>query len=701
MSQRRAWSLRWLIGGIYFFIMVTILGTLALYFSYRITGDYMAALIRTRSGQASLAADLLVPIVKIFELDRERLHLLAGTNTPAMQHALDDLITRPDLLRGLTADALAPRVRPRHGITVPQLLFLLRDLGNTHRTITFTLRSIYKRTTPVRRVTVLKLDGTVIADTPPFTSDPAATAFTPEVLQALDIRGEGIGVDIRYNPHTAEETLYIAVPIEEKHDQAIPPSAPLLPGEVTTVHRRLLRLGVLVLATPVSEVRGTITNIKIAIALAFLAGMLILFFVNAGISHTISSPLAILSQAAGRFAGGHFNEQVAVSGAAEVVSLGDSFNRMARHLRLTITRLAEERAQAEAILASMVDGVLVTDMQGTVLLMNRSAEQIAGMTESTVVGRPLADTDFPADLSTLLDTLRENGIPVTHEMTFTQPEERVVEVHMAPVDVEERHLGIVIVLYDITTQRKLEIIRRDFVANVSHELRTPVASIRAMAESLHATNADDPQTTMEFLGTIIEESERLTALLNDLLQLSRIESGRHLITPGPIDLCAIIRQVAAQLMVPLSAKRQQLHLELPAAIIVLADRNALVQILLNLLDNARKYTPEGGVITVQADADTMAHLRITDTGFGIPAEDLDRIYERFYRVDKARSREQGGTGLGLSIVKHLVEMHEGRITVRSEVGVGTTFTVLLPLAADRSEEAGELPAALPASASDG
>jgi len=691
----RTWSLRWLIGGIYFFIMVAILGTLALYFSFRITSDYMATMVRTRGGQASLAADLLAPLVREFERERGHLFLLGGVKNANMRRVFDQIISRPDLVRALTPEMLMPLVRTRDGDTLNALVTMTRQLGDLHRMITTTLRSIYKRTAPTRRVTVLKLDGEVVAETPPFSSEPIGSGFPPEVLQALDIRGDGIGTNTRYNPWTAEETLYIAVPLMEKSAKVMArdTAASVAEDELALTPKHPPCSGVIVLATPTSEVRTAITNIRIAIALAFLVSVAILFFVNAGVSKTISSPLGTLSRAAGHFADGRLNEQVRVTGATEIVSLGNSFNRMAEQLRRTITRLAEERAQAQAILASMVDGVLMTNMDGVILLMNHSAEILCGVHESDLFGMPLTETEFPAELPALLQKTIDSGFPLMHEITFNRAEGRVVEVHMAPVEVDGRQLGVVIGLYDITTQRKLENVRRDFVANVSHELRTPVTSIRAMAETLYESGTDDPQMLGEFLATIIGESERLSALLEDLLQLSRIESGRHLITLEPIDLTAVIRHVAEHVIAPITDNKQQLVLDLPEHFPVMADRDAFTQIMVNLLDNAQKYSPPGGVITVQAGHDVTAWIRVSDTGFGIPAEDLERIFERFYRVDKARSRAQGGTGLGLAIVKHLVELHQGRIFVKSEVGVGSTFTIMLPQQAPETpEEAGELPA---------
>jgi two-component system phosphate regulon sensor histidine kinase PhoR len=306
----------------------------------------------------------------------------------------------------------------------------------------------------------------------------------------------------------------------------------------------------------------------------------------------------------------------------------------------------------------------------------------------------LTEAITSCELQDLLEQTITTGIPLRRELTITHPLEHIVEVHLAPVEVEEHTLGVVIVLYDITQQRRLEHIHKDFVANVSHELRTPVASIRAMAETLLDAGDDQQEIATEFLQTIIGESERLTSLLEDLLNLARIESGNRMVTLEAFDLAELIRHVAQRVMAPVTEKHQQLILELPEELMVMADRDALFQIMINLLDNARKYSPDGGVISVSAFLTDVLRIAVTDTGYGIPPVEIERIFERFYRVDKARSRAQGGTGLGLAIVKHLVEIQGGQITVRSEVGAGSTFTVILPqpdLVARMTEEAGELP----------
>jgi len=658
----RRWSLRWLVGGIYFSIMVVLLGSLALYLSHLIARNYMDTLTTTLSGQARLGAELLAKPVDDYSRCAIRL------------------------------DRMLPADRVNASAT------LREQIDNARRSIVKTLNIINPlRSTaasrnatpllPLRILMVMRTNGELIADSPPNASNLVDRGPAPAITKALNPEA-GIGVNIDYSPGYAEELLYIAVPIQVR----------VAPGSGTKAGAPIPR-GILVLGTPTTDVKQTISQIQGVILLAFIGGLLVLFLINAAVSSFISRPLDTLSQAADHFYKGDLRRRVQPTGAQEIASLSESFNSMAAQLETTIANLEEERAQAQAILASMFDGVLVTDPIGRILLINQSLERMFDLRAVDVIGKRLAETIFHSELDELLQKTIETDLPLMHQVSFSRPVARTFEIHMAPVEVNGQLLGVVIALYDVTNQRKVEQVRRDFVANVSHELRTPVASIRAMAETLADGGCEDPQLTESFLNTIMHESERLTALLEDLLQLSQIESGRRLITLEWVNLSEAIRYVAARLTALINAKGQRLMLDLPASLPAYVDRDAVLQIVLNLIDNARKYSPEGGDITVHAvRVDDRIRIKVADTGIGIPEDELDRIFERFYRVDKARSRAEGGTGLGLAIVQHLVELHGGWITVQSEVGRGSQFTVVLPLPRGETVmlgEAGELPSGSP------
>jgi two-component system phosphate regulon sensor histidine kinase PhoR len=284
------------------------------------------------------------------------------------------------------------------------------------------------------------------------------------------------------------------------------------------------------------------------------------------------------------------------------------------------------------------------------------------------------------DLGEMVQRTLTQRLATSGEIQVVQPHERTLEVYVAPLEAPHGALwGSVTVLHDLTPLRHLENVRRDFVANVSHELRTPVASIRAMAETLLSGASQDPELGPRFLTRIVQHTERLTFLLDDLLELARIESGQRELRKKPLDVREALAQAVEKLEPRSDAKHQLVRCEVSPELAVAADPEGLQQVLVNLLDNAIKYTPEEGTIQVSAQRENgLVKISVADTGIGIPRRDLRRIFERFYRVDKARSRELGGTGLGLSIVKHIVEAHGGWVAVESELGRGSCFTVFLP-----------------------
>ena len=644
-------SLRWLIGGIYFCIMVVILGGLALYLSHLIAKSYMDSLTTTLAGRARLGAELLAPMVRTYYTTTVKLDTLS----PAERAYIMNLTREEFNKQGYPGQGFAylPDVKASI-VGILRKINVLRRRGGASEVAFFRLSC------------VMRTNRDIIAETPLNAVNPPFDTELPESIfkQALDPGSEDdIGTATAFSEKFAEEFLYIAVPIRTR-----------------TVDVVDIPDGILVLAAPTTRVRQTISQIQRGILLAFIGGLLVLFLINAAVSIFVSHPLNTLSEAAGHFAGGELQRRVQPTGAQEIASLGESFNSMAAQLESTIDHLDAQRAQAQAILASMFDGVLVTDPAGRILLINQSLERTFDLHAEEIIGKELAETVFHAELNELLQKAIDTDLPLMHQVSFTRPVARTFEVHMAPVTVGTHLLGVVIALYDVTQQRRLAQVQRDFVANVSHELRTPVASIRAMAETLADGGREDPQIADSFLGSIINESERLTALLEDLLQLSQIESGRRLITPEWVDLAEIIRRVVERLAPLIDAQHQQMVLEVPERLPAYVDRAAILQIVLNLIDNARKYSPEGGDVTVHAERvdDDRLRIRVTDTGIGIPEEERERIFERFYRVDKARSRSEGGTGLGLAIVQHLVELHGGLISVQSDLGQGSQFTVVLP-----------------------
>lgn len=612
------WSLRWIIGGTYFFIITVTLGLLALYlinWTQNNSHEYMRRSLRM---QLQLSSDMVSRLLR----------------------------TRSD------ARSIVSRIIVR---------------GDA------------------RQVTLLTRDGYIIAETPMNASQTILLNTRPlEMHVALK---QGIGEDKRINPQTNEMTLYVARYIrlsaaDENGNVGMPMTMPAHPtmGEhpAQPEKKRIVKEAVLILAEPLTEIQESTNEVQKAIIAAYLMSLVVFLLINFSVSTFMVNPLVALSNIAQRFANGDLKERINLSGAWEISSLGKSFNTMAEQLRETITKLAEEHAQAQAFLSSMADGLLVTDALGNIVLMNKPAEEICDLQYHHALGQPLNTAIENYEINELLRKTLTTKNNSQGEIVIKYPTLRHIQIHIAPVEVEGNTFGAVITLYDITQIRKIESTQRDFVANVSHELRTPVTSIRAMLETLLDGGKDDPEMTEDFLKTLVGESERLTKLLDDLLHLARLESGHKRLNISRVDLITTLNETINRIQIAIKAKKQKIITNLPLKLEINADSDVMMQIFLNLLDNARKYSPEGATITISAEIDeNIVTVKIMDTGYGIPAEDLDRIFERFYRVNKARTSLEGGTGLGLAIVKNLIEMHNGTITAHNVKGQGTEFVIKL------------------------
>ncbi|WP_397351622.1 two-component system histidine kinase PnpS [Paenibacillus larvae] len=381
--------------------------------------------------------------------------------------------------------------------------------------------------------------------------------------------------------------------------------------------------------------------------------------------------------------------RVPEAGNDEVGELARTINRMAENLQIQMQHIRENEYRLQGVLENMVSGVMMVDQRGTITLVNRSAEDILGYSSHELLNKSYLDAGFQLEFTALLADAIETHTRVREELMLHFPQEQILEVHVSPiVQGDGQRKGVLVVLHDITAVRRLERIRSEFVANVSHELKTPVAAVKGFAETLMAGALEDKEMARSFLQIIYDESDRLNRLIGDILELSKIESKRIPLQFSPVDVESIVEN-SIQMM---KAEAEKKHITLESCVenelYIEADEDRLRQILINLLSNGISYTPEGGRVSIgvefvpslddNPDNERM-RIRISDTGIGIPEKDLPRIFERFYRVDKARSRSSGGTGLGLSIVKHLTELHHGTISVESEAGKGTTFNIELPV----------------------
>lgn len=396
----------------------------------------------------------------------------------------------------------------------------------------------------------------------------------------------------------------------------------------------------------------------------------------------VINPLNEINEVAREMARGNLGREILVYADDEIGQLARSINEMARQLKVTIAQITEARNQAQAILNSMTDGVIALNKNGEVLFINPVVEKIFGISQLSSHGKNILGIIRNYDVERLLERALKIGKPLTQEIKLIYPEPRVFNLHAAPLKGQGAEQGgIVVLLRDITERKKLEEMRSEFVANVSHELRTPLTSIRGYLETLLDGASEDPAATRHFLEIMNKETERLTRLVDDLLDLSKIEERRVVYRWQPVQLADTISRVVTMFEPQANEKNLVLTAEVPADLpAVYGDPDMLTQVLINLVDNAVKYTPAGGKVTVLAGV-TGGDVRVsvTDTGIGIPPESLPRIFERFYRVDKARSRELGGTGVGLAIVKHIIRAHGGKTYVESTVGKGSTFSFSLPV----------------------
>lgn len=395
-------------------------------------------------------------------------------------------------------------------------------------------------------------------------------------------------------------------------------------------------------------------------------------FFSSKLSYIIVRPIKDLEFITSRVAKGELDRRVSINSNDEIGQLAKTFNRMADRLHETLKDSIGEQNKLEAILKSMDSGVIAVDKNYRVILINPYAEKIFGI-HKNIIGKNFMDNIRDYELEKVFKTSEENK-----EITILWPERRVLKVKTADIISEKEHIGTVAVVQDITDIRKLENMRSQFVANVSHELKTPLTSIKGFAETLRYV--EDTTTKEKFLDIIDDETDRLTRLISDILTLSDIEQHKEFKVREDIHVIQCLTDVYNLMINTADKKDISLEIFTEGNPTVVGDNDKFKQMLINLIDNAIKYSEEGDSVKIDAKIEnSKCIISIEDTGVGIPKEHIPRLFERFYRVDKARSRARGGTGLGLAIVKHIILSFRGEIFVESEVGKGTKFTVSIPL----------------------
>ena len=505
------------------------------------------------------------------------------------------------------------------------------------------------------RVTIIGPDGVVLGESHAERAGMDNHLARPEVQGALST---GQGVSARFSQTAGRTMLYVAVPVRS--------------GGKT--------LGIVRLALSLAEVEAQVSRPRRTVVAAALAATVVATLLGLLIAEHTARPLRQLTRMAERMAKGDLSARLSPGGRDEVGQLTRAFNRMGEHLQEQVAALTRERSRLATMLEHMADGVIITDEEGELRLINPAAARMLDIGKGDVMGRPVAQVLRDHRLIELWRRAQKGGreqveaVEVDRQGLFLQA--IVTPLH------EAGRAGYLLILQDLTRIRRLETVRRDFVSNVSHELRTPLSSLRALVDTLRDGALDDPPAAQRFLDRMETELDALTQMVQELLELSRIESGQVPLRLRPVAVAEVVAPAAERLRP--QAERGGLTLavdlagDLPP---VLADAERVQQVVSNLVHNACKFTPPGGQVTVSAQAvGGEVVVAVRDTGVGISTEDLPRIFERFYKADRARSR--GGTGLGLAIAKHIVQAHGGRIWAESREGAGSTFFFSLPVASD-------------------
>ena len=521
------------------------------------------------------------------------------------------------------------------------------------------------------RITVILDSGKVVADSLQEPGKMESHANRAEVINAL---GGRIGSAIRFSITMQEKMMYVAIPLTLDG-----PSA----GQAKVN-------GVLRMSTPITTFDQALKEVYGKIAF----GSLVIAFITAIITLTVlrrlSLPLEAIKRSAERFGRGDFSRQLTVSTEnvsipLEVASLVDTMNWMAEQLNDRITTAERQHQQLDAVFASMVESVIAVDRSENVISINQAAAALFNVKPAEIQGKNIKEFVGKSDILHFVNKTMSGYKTIEEDIVFSDQENKVryLQAHGTRLrNLGGQHYGALIVLNDITRLQRLEEVRRDFVANVSHELKTPITSIKGFVETLLDGALEDPQDTERFLGIINKQTDRLNSIVDDLLTLSRLEQegkDKAELIFQKEQLSEILHSAIDACKVDAEDKNIEVKVTCPKDLLVFVNGALLEQAIINLVVNSIKYSDEDSKVDVEADRDNgEVVISVRDFGVGIAAEHLPRLFERFYRSDKARSRKLGGTGLGLAIVKHIVQVHEGSVTVESTPGKATVFSIRLP-----------------------
>lgn len=504
------------------------------------------------------------------------------------------------------------------------------------------------------RITIINTDGVVLGDSSAQPETMENHGNRPEVYAAL--HGE-IGVEMRYSDTINMNMLYVAVPFNNQEMQgAVRMAVPL--ADLQVIYRHIL------------------SAMLAAVLISLLLGLIISFI----LAKYFSRPLHDITEAVKDMAGGNLQRRTLFHSSDELGVLARSFNEMGQHIEQSMLEVSEVKNRLQALLDNTVNGIIMIGAEGKLAYANPASVSILGLRDD-FMGRKYAEVINTYELLDMIDEAKAGRKAVKRSIVLHMLGEKTVEANVVPIGNEKAASDdILLVLNDISEIKRLEKVRKDFIANVSHELKTPVAAISGFSETLLDEGGQNPENVAEFTRIIYDEAQRLTLLINDLLELSKLESDENRLDMQAIDLGQLVYENIERMTKVARLRNIDIRYRPPSRPVkIISDSNSINQILSNLIDNAIKYSNDEGWIEVKLEERRdLVKVGIIDSGIGIPEKELPRIFERFYRVDKARSRKTGGTGLGLAIVKHLVENLGGKITVESNPENGSTFTFTLP-----------------------
>lgn len=509
------------------------------------------------------------------------------------------------------------------------------------------------------RFTIILPDGKVIGDSD---EDPAVMEYhddRPEVRQAL---GGDLGMDHRYSRTVKQEMMYIAVPLKGGN------------REILCAVRASL---------PMTAIRAELNSMSVRVFVAAILTGILAMVVCIVVVRRITSPLRGMSRAARYFADGEFNHRIPAQQTIELDELAETLNTMSSQLNKTLSDLGEQRNEQQAVLSSMDEGVLAIDRKERIIHMNRVAGSILGVDHKAAKRELVQQVVRFANLQEFIKAVLGSQKSVSMDLTLSGEAEKQIQAHGTVLrNAEDEAIGALIILRDVTQLRHLETVRSDFVANVSHELKTPITSIQGFVETLLSDDWNHGPDILRFLEIINQQAGRLNAIIDDLLTLSRLEQKEGHVLKDPSNLESVLSNALDLCQLQAAKKNIGIRVDCPADLMLDINAPLLEQAMVNLLVNAIKYSEPDKTVRVHAEnrPDGQVAISVEDEGFGIENKHLDRLFERFYRVDTARSRKLGGTGLGLSIVKHIAQVHNGTITVESKLGKGSTFTLILTVA---------------------